>query len=189
MGDTYAPRCKYGSELLYGVRMARRRQRRRTQKAQRQTPLASTPAAERAVVLEATRIERLAYTRSQAAEALGISISTFNRRVLPLIETFQMPWGTRLIPVDELERILAERRQAARAASRTPGRPGRKPNLPQEVVTRIREERAAGRSLAAIARGLNASGLPTSQGGRQWWPSTVRGVLARAVAPQLDSTG
>lgn len=160
--------------------MARRRPRRRTQKAQRHTPLASTPAAERAVVLEATRVERLAYTRSQAAEALGISTSTFNRRVLPLIETCQMPWGTRLIPVDELERILVERRHVARAAARTPRRPGRKPNLPDGVVARIRDDRASGSSLAEIARQLNASGQPTSQGGRQWWPSTVKAVLQRA---------
>jgi DNA invertase Pin-like site-specific DNA recombinase len=160
--------------------MARRRQRRRAQKAQRRAPAASALNAGRVIVLEAARVERLAYTRSQAAKALGIGPSTFNRRVLPLIETFQMPWGTRLIPVDELERLLAERRQAARAAARTPGRPGRKPNLPGQVVARIRAEHATGSSLAEIARRLNASGQPTSQGGRQWWPSTVKAVLQRA---------
>lgn len=166
--------------MVYVVRMARRRQRRRMEKAQRHAPLAITPAAERTVVLEATRVERLAYTRSQAAEALGISTSTFNRRVLPLIETFQMPWGTRLIPIDELERLLAAGRQAARAAARAPGRPGRKANLPREVVARIRDDRASGSSLAEIAKGLNADRVATAQGGRQWWPSSVRAVLQRA---------
>jgi len=139
-------------------------------------------------VLEATRVERLAYTRSQAAEALGISTSTFNRRVLPLIETFQMPWGTRLIPVDELERFLAERRQAARVVARPPGRPGRRPNLPGEVVDRIHRERSADRSLAAIARGLNADRVATSQGGRQWWPSSVKAVRQRASMPRFGRT-
>jgi hypothetical protein len=39
------------------------------------------------------RVEWLAYMRTQAAEALGISRSTFNRRVLPYVETLDMPWG------------------------------------------------------------------------------------------------
>jgi len=160
--------------------MARRRPRRRTQKAQRHAPLAIDSVAERAAVLEATRVERLAYTRRQAAEALGISTSTFNRRVLPWIETFQMPWGTRLIPADELQRFLAIRRQTVRAAARPPGRPGRKLNLPDEVAAHIRDEHASGSTLAAIARRLNADRVATSQGGRQWWPSTVRAVLQRA---------
>ena len=59
-------------------------------------------------------VERLAYTRSQAAEALGVSRSTFIRRVLPYVATVEMPWGAKLIPVDELERLLAERRRAAK---------------------------------------------------------------------------
>ena len=162
--------------------MSRRRLRRRAEKAQRHAPLPLDPFRERVVVREATRVERLAYTRRQAAEALGISTSTFNRRVLPLIDTLQMDWGTRLIPVDELERFLAERRQAARAPTRPPGRPGRKPNLPDEVIARIGREHTAGTSLAKIARGLNADRICTSQGGRQWWPSTVRAVLARTAS-------
>ncbi|RDI74891.1 Recombinase [Gaiella occulta] len=145
--------------------------------------MASAPVAERGVVLEATRVERLAYTRCQAAEALGISTSTFNRRVFPFVEALEMDWGTHLIPVDELERFLAERRRAAGAAPRGPGRSGRKSNLPDEVMARIREERASGTSLAEIARGLNADRLQTSQGGRRWWPSTVRAVLTRTGAP------
>jgi len=32
-------------------------------------------------------------------------------------------------------------------------------------------------SLAAIASSLNEEQVPTAQGGRQWWPSTVRAVL------------
>jgi hypothetical protein len=37
----------------------------------------------------------------------------------------------------------------------------------------------AGESLGAIAHELNADRVPTAQGGRQWWPSTVRAVLVR----------
>jgi hypothetical protein len=51
--------------------------------------------------------------------------------------------------------------------------------VPPDVVERIRVRRAAGHSLAEIARALNVSGTPTAHGGRQWWPSTVRTVLKR----------
>lgn len=132
------------------------------------------------IVREATSVERLAYTRRQAAEALGISASTFNRRVLPFIETLEMDWGTRLVPVDELERFVAERRQKARAERAPPARPGRRAGLPPEVVGRVQHEHAKGRSLGEIARGLNTDGVETAQGGRQWWPSTVRAVLVRS---------
>src|SRR6266540_5893532 len=172
---------------MYRVCMPRRRVRRRREKAQRHAPSASSV---RMVVREATRVERLAYTRQQAAEALGISTSTFNRRVLPFIETLQMDWGTRLIPVDELERLVAQRRQKAQAEPRPPARPGRKAALPPEVVARIRDEHLKGKSLGEIARGLDADGVRTSQGGRRWWSSTVRTVLARSSppnSPELDS--
>ena len=130
---------------------------------------------------EASRVERLAYTRSQAAEALGIGRSTFIRRVLPLVETIDMPWGARLIPVDELERLLDERRREA-SAERRPNRPrGRKATVPAEVVARIRSEHANGKSFGEIARQLNADGVETAQGGREWWPSTVRAVVVRSI--------
>jgi len=167
--------------------MSRRRLRRRREKAQRRAPPTTGADDVRMVVREATQVERLAYTRQQAAEALGISTSTFNRRVLPLIETLRMDWGTRLIPVDELERVLAERRQKAQAESRPPARPGRKARLSPEVVARIRDAHAQGKSLGEIARGLNADGVGTSQAGRQWWPSTVRAVLARSSPPSGGS--
>src|SRR6266536_221840 len=96
-----------------------RRRRRRAKNERRHAP---PPA----VVREASRVERLAYTRTQAAEALGISRSTFNRRVLPYIGTVEMPWGATLVPVDELERLVAERRRPPaerRRSSRSPGRP------------------------------------------------------------------
>ena len=133
------------------------------------------------VVMEARRVERLAYTRSQAAQALGVSRSTFNRRVLPLVEMVEMPWGGRLVPVDELKRVLRERRRQAKGG--TPPRPrGRPTGVSNEVVRRIRTEHAAGKSLSQIARDLDADRVPTAHGGVRWWPSTVRGVLARSAA-------
>src|SRR5262245_55711777 len=169
--------------------MSRRRLRRRTEKERRQaqaTAMLGSPP----FIRQATRVERLAYTRPQAAEALGVSRSTFDRRFLPLVETVEMPWGTRLIPADELERLLAERRRPARERPR-PAVPGRPAVVPPEVVDRIRAERVAGRSFARIASDLNADGAPTAHGGAQWWPSTVRAVLLRsfsAAAPLPSSS-
>ena len=123
-------------------------------------------------------MERLAYTRSQAARALGISGSTL-RRLLPYVETIVMPWGASLIPVDELERLVAERRRTA-ADPRVAVRLGRKPRIPPDVVERIRDRRQAGQSLRQIAAALEAEGTPTAHGGCRCWPSTVRAVLARS---------
>jgi len=130
------------------------------------------------VVREAEYVERLAYTRSQAAQALGISRSTL-RRLLPYIETIEMPWGATLIPVDGLERIASERRRIARPRL-GPATRGRKPSVPSEVAQRIRDERSAGKSLRQIADALNAERIPTAHGGERWWPSTVGAVLRRA---------
>ena len=48
------------------------------------------------------------------------------------------------------------------------------------ALERIRRERAAGKSLAAIAKGLNADRIPTAQGGARWYPATVRYTLKRS---------
>lgn len=161
--------------------MSRRRLRRRSEKAQRHT-VANRVAAPADVVVEAARVERLAYTRTQAASALGVSRSTFDRRILPLIDTIEMPWGTRLIPVDELQRMLAERRRPPRRRAPPTARLGRRGTLPTDIVERIRAEHLSGVSLGQIARRLNAEHVPTAHGGSQWWPSSVRAVLHRRAA-------
>jgi hypothetical protein len=138
-------------------------------------PLAEPPT----VIRRAPQVERLAYTRGQAAEALGVSRSPFVRRVLPFVETIEMPWGTPLIPVDEVERLVTERRRPAKPRP-APALRGRPRQLPAHLVERIQAAHTAGQTLGEIARELNASSVPTAQGGRQWWPSTVRAVLTRA---------
>ena len=156
--------------------MATRRQRRRATRARDQV-IRSTRG--RRVEL-ADRVEQRAYTREQAAEVLGVSLSTLDRRVVPAIATVMTEWGARLIPVQELERYLAERTQPPLVERPEPRSPGRRVATTPELVARIRGEHAGGRSLSEIARRLNAEGVQTSQGGRQWWPSTVRAVLARS---------
>lgn len=46
----------------------------------------------------------------------------------------------------------------------------------RDVVLRIFAENGAGRTLKAIAEGLNLDGIPAPRGGR-WWPSSVTYVL------------
>jgi len=128
---------------------------------------------------EAEEVERLAYTRRQAAEALGVSISTVDRRLIPALDTIKTPWGQRLIPAAELESFLKEHARPGRPRPRR-RRSGRPPALPARVVQRIRAEHASGLSLGEIARLLNAEEVRTGHGGRRWWPSTVRAVLERS---------
>jgi hypothetical protein len=156
--------------------MARRRQRRRREKELRHAPSPSTPAAAGGHL--GGPVERLVYSREQAAQALGISLATLDRRVVRAIATVKTEWGARLIPVAELERYLAERREEPRIPPRR-ARSGRRPALPPDVVARIRSEHRQGASLGEVARRLNRDDIPTAQGGRQWWPSTVRAVLRR----------
>src|SRR6266536_1751008 len=56
---------------------------------------------------------------------------------------------------------------------------GRPPTISEYALERIKRERAAGKSLAAIANGLNADRIPTAQGGRRWYPATVSYTLKR----------
>lgn len=82
----------------------------------------------------------------------------------------------------ELERkLIGERTKAALAVKRSQGvRLGRPPTLPADVVERIVAAREAGGTWSAIARELNEDGVPTAQGGRRWYPATVRYVALSA---------
>lgn len=158
--------------------MSARRKRRRERKLRQRKPESKRTWAPPGELQEVDAADRLAYSRKQAAEALGVSISTIDRRLVPSVSTVKTPWGQRLIPVAELERFLREHLKPARGSGdrRTAGRP---PSLPRLVVERIRLEHARGHGLAEIARALNHEGVATAHSGRQWWPSTVRAVLHR----------
>jgi DNA invertase Pin-like site-specific DNA recombinase len=75
-------------------------------------------------------------------------------------------------------RTIRQRTREGLAAKKAAGvRLGRPVTLPTEVRDRIRSEASSGNSLAAIARDLNADEVPTAQGGKKWYPSTVKAVL------------
>lgn len=76
--------------------------------------------------------------------------------------------------------LIAARTREGMAQRKAEGvKLGRPRTMPPAVVARIATERAAGRSLQAIADGLTADGVPTAQGGARWYASTVKGVLDR----------
>jgi DNA invertase Pin-like site-specific DNA recombinase len=77
-------------------------------------------------------------------------------------------------------RLISQRTREALALKRSQGaRLGRPPTMSQYVIDRIRRERKAGKSLAAIANALNTDRIPTAQGGRRWYPATIRYTLSR----------
>jgi DNA invertase Pin-like site-specific DNA recombinase len=83
---------------------------------------------------------------------------------------------------DELERKLTGPREVQPELSIQRPQPklGRPSTLPGEVVQRIVDTRRGGATWAAIADELNEDGVPTAQGGRQWYPATVRHVANAA---------
>jgi DNA invertase Pin-like site-specific DNA recombinase len=75
-------------------------------------------------------------------------------------------------------RLIAQRTREALSALRSQGhRFGRPVALPAEIRNRVLAYRRQGYTLAAIADMLTDAGVATAQGGRRWWPSTVRAVL------------
>jgi hypothetical protein len=164
---------------VYGAVSAKRKKRREQKLLRQQRAEPKRHWAPPGELKEVEEPNRLAYSRKQAAEALGVSVSTIDRQLVPRVRTVKTPWGQRLIPVTELERFVREHLEQGRgrAAPRAAGRP---PTLPQRVVERIRLEYVRGRSLGEIASGLNADAVPTAHGGRRWWPSTIRAVLVRS---------
>jgi hypothetical protein len=75
--------------------------------------------------------------------------------------------------------MIGLRTREALAAGKRGTVVGRRSTLPPEVIERIVAEHDAGRSLRAIANGLNSEGVATGQAGRRLYASSVRVVLQR----------
>lgn len=84
----------------------------------------------------------------------------------------------------ERELIGARTREGMAQRKAEGVRMGRPVQLPDRVYRRIFKERAAGRSMGAIAAALAVAGIPTARGG-SWHASTVRQVLTSEHARSL----
>lgn len=100
---------------------------------------------------------------------LGIDLSTPAGEFLASVMASAAQWE---------RRIIGQRTKEALAARKASGVVLGRPRLvPDAVVQRIAEERAAGRTYAAIANALNHDAVETAQGGVRWYPATVRKML------------
>ena len=81
--------------------------------------------------------------------------------------------------VAEAAEVPAELRAAVGLGARKAAgvRLGRPVTLPQQVRDRVKAERDAGKTYAAIAADLNTDGVPTARAGATWYPATVRAVI------------
>jgi DNA invertase Pin-like site-specific DNA recombinase len=81
----------------------------------------------------------------------------------------------------QLERArISERTKDALAHKKKLGiKLGRPVTLPLEVTNEIKELRASGKTLQAIADYLNAKKVPNAHKGSKWYPSTIKNTLGR----------
>jgi DNA invertase Pin-like site-specific DNA recombinase len=142
-------------------------------------------------VLMVTKLDRLTRSMHVAARVLA-SAERGGWGIIALdspVDTTTTE-GSALIQVlaifDEMERKLIGEREERPELSvrRPPARLGRPSTLSLDIVERIVEARKGGATWAAIADELNEEGVPTAQGGKQWYPATVRHVANAADARQ-----
>jgi DNA invertase Pin-like site-specific DNA recombinase len=102
---------------------------------------------------------------------LGLDLSTPQGELVANVIASVAQWERRIIGQRTREALAVKKRQGVVI--------GRPPTLPANVVNRIKRQRKAGKTFAAIADDLNRDGVATAQGGEKWWPATVRAVLRR----------
>ncbi len=116
--------------------------------------------------------------RERAASRLGAGRARLRARAAGAGRGTDRAPARHLRPLRAALDLAADTRSARpHARAGRPARPATK-HVPY-VIERIRRERAAGKSLAAIANGLNADRIPTAQGGRRWYPAIIRHTLKR----------
>jgi DNA invertase Pin-like site-specific DNA recombinase len=114
---------------------------------------------------------------------LGVDTATPSGEMMANVLAVFAQFERRVIAQRTKEGIEAKRRHTEKVGygedGALKGPIGRKRQIDAETIRRIRRDRAAGHSFAAIAERLNAAGIPGGQGGH-WWPATVRKVVLSA---------
>jgi DNA invertase Pin-like site-specific DNA recombinase len=135
-------------------------------------------------VLCVAKLDRLSRSLLDVAELLKRSeVQGWRFLALDVFVDTTVPHGALVAHIlasfAEYERkLIGQRTKDALAVKRANGvRLGRPPTISAELLSRIRHQREQGATLQALAHGLNDDGVPTLQGGKQWYPATVRRVL------------
>jgi DNA invertase Pin-like site-specific DNA recombinase len=100
---------------------------------------------------------------------LGVDTSTPNGEMVASIMASFAQFERRLIGARTTEALAVKRARGERL--------GRARTMPDELVRRIKRMRSRGQTFQSIATTLNDEGVPTAQGGAQWYPATVRKVV------------
>lgn len=109
---------------------------------------------------------------SVVALDIGVDTSTVNGELVANIIMALAQWE---------RQIIGQRTKDALAAVNGRGiQLGRPTVVAREAVAIIRAMRGAGASYRQVAAALNSEGVPTAQGGREWYASTVRAVEQRS---------
>jgi DNA invertase Pin-like site-specific DNA recombinase len=101
---------------------------------------------------------------------LGVDLSTPRGELVGNVMASVAQWERRAIGQRTKDALAVKRAQGVRL--------GRPRTMPASVRRRIQRERGKGKSLNAIAAGLNEAGVATAHGGARWHASTVRKALS-----------
>lgn len=104
---------------------------------------------------------------------IGIDTSTINGELVANIIMALAQWE---------RRIIGQRTELALRQVKIRGtKLGRPTVVTPEALAIIRAMRGSGSSYRQVARALNDAGIPTAQGGREWYASTVRAIAQRSA--------
>jgi DNA invertase Pin-like site-specific DNA recombinase len=143
-------------------------------------------------VLVVAKLDRLSRSVAQGAQVMdrarrkGWSLVALDFGLDTTTPAGEMVANVVLSTAQYERRLIGQRTRDALAAKRAQGvRLGRPRVLPDDVLRRVVDERAAGRSFRAIAEGLTAEGVPTARGGAVWHASSVKAVAESQDARAL----
>ena len=145
-------------------------------------------------MLVVAKLDRLSRSMSDLTRLLGVAAKQgWALIALDVAVDTSTPTGEAMAHVigtfSQLERrLIGQRTKEALAMRRAAGvRLGRPRAMPGAIAQRIVGLRAEGYTLQAIADLLTDEGVPTVQGGRRWYPSTIAKVLESLVREHATS--
>lgn len=110
---------------------------------------------------------------SVVALDIGVDTSTVNGELVANIIMALAQWERRIIGQRTKDALGAVRKRGTKL--------GRPTVVSREAVAIIRAMRSSGSSYRQVAQVLNDGRVPTAQGGREWYASTVRAIERRAA--------